>query len=129
MPSSSLVPGIAVRGLLAVAATAAVAVSVPARPQEQPATLQTLRTAGAAAAISDSRGGGAILHASDMRGGDTVTGDVTIHWSGQTRAAVSLVPRGLSGELAGALTVAVDDRSSGRRVYEGPLTAMGAVPL
>jgi spore coat-associated protein N len=129
MPSSSLIPGLAIRGLVAAGATAALAVSVAARPEAHPATLQTLRTAGAAAAISDSRGGDAILRAGDMRAGDAVTGDVTIGWSGDTPAAVTLAPRGLSGSLASALSIAVDDRTTGRRVYDGPLGQMGSVPL
>src|SRR5689334_1387351 len=103
MPTSSLVPGIAVRAMVAALATGAVAASLAAQRADHPATLETLRTAGAAAAISDSRGGDAILRASDMRGGDSVTGDVTIRWSGQTPASVVLAPRDLSGSLASAL--------------------------
>ena len=129
MPASSLLPGIAARGLVAALATGALAASLASQRNDRPATLETLRTAGAAAAISDSRGGDAILRASDMRGGDSVTGDVTIHWSGETPAGVVLAPRDLSGPLASALSIAVDDRTTGRRVYSGPLAQMGGVPL
>src|ERR1700759_4519918 len=108
MPTSSLLPGVAARGLIAALATGAVAASLVAQRPDNPATLQTLRTAGAAAAISDSRGGDAILRASDMRGGDAVTGDVTMRWSGDTPASVVLAPRGLSGPLSGALSITVD---------------------
>src|SRR4051812_44143987 len=129
MPTSSVVPGIAVRAVVAALATGAVAASLVSQRPETPATLQTLRTAGAAAAISDSRGGDAILRASDMRGGDSVTGDVTMHWSGETPASVMLAPRGLTGALASALSITVDDRTTGRRVYAGALAQMGDVPL
>ena len=90
MPISSLVPGIAARALVAALATGAVAASLASQRADHPATLQTLRTSGAAATISDSRGGDAILRASAMRGGESVTGDVTIHWSGETPASVVL---------------------------------------
>src|SRR4051794_2467884 len=129
MPTSSVVPGIAVRAVVAALVTGALAASLVAQRPDTPATLQTLRTAGAAAAISDSRGGDAIVRATDMRGGDSVTGDVTMRWSGETPASVVLAPRGLTGPLASALSIAVDDRTTGRRVYEGPLAQMGDVPL
>src|SRR5690242_15714976 len=121
MPTSSLLPGIAARGLVATLATGAVAASLLSQRPDNPATLQTLRTAGAAAAISDSRGGDAMLRASDMRAGDSVTGDVAMHCSGDTPAGVVLAPRGLTGGLAGALAINVDDRTTGRRIYSGPL--------
>jgi hypothetical protein len=129
MPLSSVVSGIAARGLVAALATGALAASLVSQRPETPATLQTLRTAGAAGAISASRGGDAIVRASDMRGGDSVTGDVTMRWSGQTPASVVLAPRGLSGSLASALGVAVDDLTTGRHVYVGSLAEMGAVQL
>jgi hypothetical protein len=115
------------RVLLAPLAGVLVATALAAQPDEHPATLQTLRTDGAAAALSDSRGGAAILRADDMTAGDSVAGDVTIGWSGQTPAAVVLAPGGLSGGLANALSIRVEDRTSGRRVYDGPLSAMGPV--
>ena len=117
------------RALLAPIAGAAAATALAAQPDDHAATLETLRTAGAAASISDSRGGDAILRAADMTAGSSVSGDVTIRWSGETPAAVTLAPSGLSGRLADALALQVDDRTSGRRVYDGPLTTMGAVPL
>src|SRR3954452_37972 len=129
MPTSSLVPGIPVRGLVAALATSQLAASLVSQRPDHVATLQTLRTAGAAAAISDSRGGDAILRASDMRGGDSVSGDVTMRWSGETPANVVLAARGLTGPLAGALAITVDDRTTGRRVYTGPVAQMGDVPL
>src|SRR3954452_70400 len=117
------------RALLAPVIGAVAATALAAQPAEHPATLETLRTAGAAAALSDSRGGAAILRADDMTAGDSVAGDVTIGWSGETPAAVTLAPRQLTGGLASALAISVEDRTTGRRVYEGPLSGMGPVAL
>jgi hypothetical protein len=106
------------------------------QPSAHPATLETLRTAGAAASIGDSRGGSAIVQADRMSAGQSVTGDVTISWSGQTPAAVTLTPAGLTdspgphgGHLPDALDVIVDDRTAGHRVFDGPLSEMGPLPL
>jgi hypothetical protein len=115
--------------LFAPLACVAVATALAAPRDAHPASLETLRTAGAAASLTDSNGGAAILRADDMRAGSSVSGDVTIGWSGETPAAATLAPGGLDGPLADALAITVDDRTSGRRVYDGPLAAMGSLPL
>jgi hypothetical protein len=120
---------LALRTLVAPLAGVLVATALAAQPGERPATLQALQASGAAAALSDSRGGAAILRADDMTAGSTTSGDVTIGWSGDTAAAVTLAPRELSGRLADALAISVDDRTTGRRVYAGPLAGMGPVAL
>src|SRR3954449_10884657 len=89
------------RALLAPVIGAVAATALAGQPSEHPATLQTLRTAGAAASLSDSRGGAAILRANDMTAGDSVAGDVTIGWSGGTPAAGSLPPGRAAGGRGG----------------------------
>ncbi|MEA2428680.1 MAG: hypothetical protein QOF37_2308 [Thermoleophilaceae bacterium] len=106
------------------------------QPPAHPATLETLRTAGAAASLGDSRAASAIVRADSMAAGQSVTGNVTISWSGDTPAAVTLAPTGLTdspgpggGHLSDELNVAVDDLTAGGRVFDGPLSAMAALPL
>jgi spore coat-associated protein N len=89
------------------------------------------RAATGALALVDSRGGGAILTATDMRPGGSATGEVSILDAGDFAAAVSLSESQLTSPsgLAAWLNTTVQDLTSGRTVYSGPLTTMGSVDL
>jgi hypothetical protein len=119
---------------MAAACSGAVAFTAVAQPQAKPATLHVLRTAGAAATLTDSLGGGAIVTAANMGAGNSVTGDVRIAFDGDATAAVALTTSGVTdtpgpggGRLSDVLLVAVDDLTTGQPVYAGPLATMPEV--
>ncbi|MEA2458507.1 MAG: hypothetical protein QOC95_1479, partial [Thermoleophilaceae bacterium] len=79
---------------------------------------------------------GAILSASRLLPGDSVTGSVTITNSGEAPALVTLSqadlvdsPGHAGARLSAALLVEVEDVTSNRRVYFGPLATMPPVDL
>jgi hypothetical protein len=86
--------------------------------------------------LVNSRDGGAIVSATDMLPGRSVSGTLTLGNSGDSTAALTLsksdlqdaVGRG-GGRLSDALFVQIDDLTARRTVYDGPLGAMGSVPL
>lgn len=121
--------------LLFLAAVVAVATAIGGPSEAR--TVHALRdSATGAVSLSDSRGGGAILSASQLHPGHSVSGSLTLTNSGDLPAAVSLSQAdlvdspGMNGaRLSSSLVVEVDDVTSGRRVYFGPLAVMPAIPL
>lgn len=86
--------------------------------------------------LSNSRGGGAIVNASDIMPGQTVSGSVGIANSGDSAAALRLSqsqPQDAvgvgGGHLSDALSLAIDDLSAGRRVYQGAMSAFQGLAL
>ena len=86
--------------------------------------------------LSNSRGGGAIVNAHDISPGETVTGSVDIQNSGDSAAALRLSQSPVDdvagvggGHLSDALSLAVDDVSAGRRIYQGAMSAFPGVAL
>lgn len=68
--------------------------------------------------------GSAILTAEKMKPGDTETGTVVITNDGDLEGKFTLSTSNLSGKLAEALKVKIEDQTAGKTLYEGPLNAV-----
>jgi hypothetical protein len=82
--------------------------------------------------VATAPGDAAVLVARNLAPGDAQSGEVTVTNAGDTAGGFSLSTSGLADgavPLSGVLELAVDDVTTGRALYSGPLGGLGSVAL